>query len=178
MAQLGKSCLLCKRLLQTRQASNPAIKNKTNTAAVLFFNMFNQPFCVNVQHSVCVCACLALCDSVCWGQHPNRHRKLLLLSVPGRYLWLKEEGLCSGKEAMHGRLAVPAAWDFWQPIRGEQIRPHTCLTFGELAARVVQGQMLRPGGRSGHRTFHLLSSSISFSGMLIYTRGAAANLYE
>lgn len=91
---------------------------------------------------------------------------------------VKEEGLCSGKEAMHGRLAVTVAWDFWQPIRGEQIRPHTCLTFGELAVRAVQGQMLWPGGRSGHCTFHLLSSSISFSRMLIYTRGVAANLYE
>lgn len=30
-------------------------------------------------------------------------------------------------------LCCPLSPEFWQAIRGKQIRPHTCLTFGELA---------------------------------------------
>lgn len=91
---------------------------------------------------------------------------------------VKEEGTLreGGNEAQLP--CRPNSPEFWQAIRGDQIRPHTCFMFGELAVSAVQGQMLWPRGRSGHHIFHLLSFSISFSRMLIYTRVAASNLYE
>lgn len=126
---------------------------------------------------VYVCAFfLVLCVSVCASETASRQE--IVAHISGWPVALvKEEGwMREGGDARLPR--CPNSPEFWQPIRGEQIRPHTCFVFGELAVEAVQRQMLWPSGRSGHRTFHLLSFSISFSRMLIYTRGAASNLYE
>lgn len=45
---------------------------------------------------------------------------------------MKEEGWV-GERGDARLLCCPLSPEFWQPIRGKQIRPHTCFMFGELA---------------------------------------------
>lgn len=84
-------------------------------------------------YRVCVCFFFSLSGYVyvCKRQHTDR--KLLLISVAGQWLqWRKEEGWV--REGGDARLpCCPLSPEFWQPIRGKQIRPRTCFMFGELA---------------------------------------------
>lgn len=58
------------------------------------------------------------------------------------------------REVMHACLGVPIARRSGSPSEENQIRPCTCVMFGELAAAAIRRQMLGPSGRSGHCVFH------------------------
>lgn len=78
-------------------------------------------------------------------------------------------------------LCCPLSPEFWQPIRGEQIRPHTCFMFGELAVSCSETDA---EALWEEWTSHFPSPVILhflYGRMLIYTGAAAAaasNLYE
>lgn len=84
-----------------------------------------------------------------------------------------------GRKGVTARLlCCPLSPEFWQPIRGRQIRTHTCFMFGELAVSCSEADAV---ARWEEWTSHF-SSPVSlhflYSRMLIYTRVAAANLFE